>query len=230
MGMAAPTATNMGPPPMHTDPKLLTLVQWLSPNFPLASFTYSHGLEAAIAAGWVKDGATLETWLRDLLHHGSGRCDAIWLRAAFAADTAEALVTLDAEARAFAPAATRLREGAGQGAAFTRLVREVWQIDLPDLLLPLAVGAATRRAQMDLETALPLFLSGFVSNLVAAAQRLMPLGQTQAQAIVARLHDDCTQVATETKGATPEDIWATAFLSDIAAMHHETLQPRLFQS
>ncbi|MEL7216732.1 MAG: urease accessory protein UreF, partial [Pseudomonadota bacterium] len=45
---------------MLTDPRLLTLTQWLSPAYPVGAFGWSHGLEAAIAEGWVSDAPSLE--------------------------------------------------------------------------------------------------------------------------------------------------------------------------
>ncbi|TKA96518.1 urease accessory protein UreF, partial [Cereibacter changlensis] len=67
-------------------PGLLSLVQWLSPAFPTGGFAYSHGLEWAISAGEVRDGASVERWLADVLRFGAGRTDAILLAQALAAD------------------------------------------------------------------------------------------------------------------------------------------------
>ncbi|MEE4348227.1 MAG: urease accessory protein UreF, partial [Paracoccaceae bacterium] len=40
---------------MIPTPHLLTLMQWLSPAYPVGGFSYSHGLEWAVAAGDVTD-------------------------------------------------------------------------------------------------------------------------------------------------------------------------------
>ena len=64
----------------------LTLMQWLSPAFPVGAFAYSHGLEKVIADGTVRDAPTLQQWLSDLLTHGSGRADAILLAAAYSTE------------------------------------------------------------------------------------------------------------------------------------------------
>lgn len=212
---------------MPIDAKLLTLVQWLSPAFPTGAFAYAHGLEAAVAQGWVRDAESLQTWLRDVTQCGTGRSDAIWLRLGFAAD---ALDTLDAEARAYAASATRRAEGLRQGAAFAATVRSVWQLDVPDVILPLAVGRAARLADMEVEAVVPLAVQAFLSNLVSAAQRLMPLGQSQAQGVLANLAGDIAEVADETRGATLADISNSTLMSDIAAMQQDTLEPRIFQA
>lgn len=229
MGMDAPIAMNTGRQRMRIDGDLITLTQWLSPSFPVGVFAYSHGVEAAVSEGWVADGSSLQAWLSEALTHGTGRSDAIWMRLGSVADDEELLV-LDAEARAFAPALSRRVEAMRQGAAFAKTVRDVWDVELPDVVLPLAVGAACGRQGIDVEIAVPLYLHAFLSNLVSAAQRLMPLGQTEAQAVLATLQNRVQAVAEETADKWLEDIESHAFLSDIAAMRHETLEPRLFQS
>lgn len=230
MAMAAPTATNTAIPPMRTDARLLTLAQWLSPAYPIGAFAYSHGLESAVRAGWVADAEGLRAWLTDVLEHGSGRADAIWLHLAHGCDDAQALLALDAEARAFSPARERLREGTRQGASFARTTAAVWGLELPDLLLPLALGRAAHLTGMDPVPVAALYLHSFAGNLAAAAQRLMPLGQTAAQKVLADLTPLCTELAEATAGAGLDDIASAAFLSDVAAMKHETLEPRIFQS
>ena len=117
-----------------------------------------------------------------------------------------------------------------QGAAFARLVRQVWGLDLPDMLLPLAVGRAVALSGLPQDQAVALYLQGFVANLVSAAVRLVPLGQTTGQQVQARLAPTCAQIAAETRGLGPDDIYSNSFLADVAAMRHETQEPRLFQS
>ncbi len=230
MATGAPMLMNMVQPLMHTDTRFLTLMQWLSPSYPLGSFAYSHGLERAVAAGWVHDGQSLKAWLLDLLSSGSGRTDAIWLMLGYQASDLEELMTLDAEARAFAASVERIREAAQLGAAFARTTTEVWKIDLPAVLLPLGVGYAARQQQLDPALVGPAYLQAFVANLIAAAQRLLPIGQTEGQRIVAELNTTCLIVSEKTRDAGLNDISSIAFLSDIASMQHETQQPRLFQT
>jgi urease accessory protein UreF len=52
---------------------------WLSPAFPVGGYSYSHGLEWAVEAGGVRDAATLGDWIEDILNHGAGRSDVIFL-------------------------------------------------------------------------------------------------------------------------------------------------------
>ena len=228
--MAAPIPMNTGQAPMSTDPRMLILTQWLSPAYPTGAFAWSHGLEAAIRAGWVRDAGSLESWLADLLSDGSGRSDAIFIALAEACRSNEELCEVDRTARAFAPSAERLRESDRQGAAFARVTRAVWDLDLPDCLLPVVLGRAVHLMTLPVQDVTALYLQNFASNLIAAAQRLMPLGQTDGQAVLARLAPLCESVAADAGGAGEDGLYSNCFLSDIAAMQHETQEPRLFQS
>ena len=63
-----------------------TLAAWFSPGYPVGAYSYSHGLEWAVEAGWVTGRAGLAAWTADLLAHGAGRTDALLLAAAWRAD------------------------------------------------------------------------------------------------------------------------------------------------
>ncbi len=230
MVMVAPMRMRTGPAHMPFDAKLLTLTQWLSPAYPVGAFAWSHGLETAVAQGWVVDARSLQGWLHDLLTDGSGRSDAVAITLAHVAGSEAEVTQIDRQCRAYAPSVERLAEADRQGAAFARVTREVWKLEMPDCLLPVALGRAARLLDLPRETAVALYLQGFVSNLVAAAQRLMPLGQSAAQGVVAALIPRCVALAADTADSGPDDLYSNCFLSDIAAMRHEIQQPRLFQS
>lgn len=220
--MGAPIPMSTVIPRMSTN--LLTLAQWLSPAFPVGSFAYSHGVETAIRDGAITDAASLELWLHDVLAEGSGRADAVLLAVAHRGEDVNDL------ARAFAASSERLRESERQGAAFAGTVRAVWGLDLPDFMYPVAVGRASALKWLDARTTAALYLQSFASNLVSAAVRLVPLGQTDGQKVLAALSPLCQAVAAEAVTADPEDLWSNAWASDIAQMRHETMEPRLFQS
>lgn len=204
---------------------LLLLSQWLSPAFPVGAFAFSHGIETAVREGRIADAAGLEAWLADLLDHGSIRSDVALLAAAYAGDP-----EAEATAQAFQPSAERLEEARQLGAAFARTVRAVWGLDLPDLLYPVAVGRAAALKNLPLHDTAALYAQSFAANLVSAAIRLVPLGQTEGQAVLASLTPRCAALGEVAAGFTLDDLANAAFLSDIAAMRHETLQPRSFQS
>jgi urease accessory protein len=210
------------------DAALLTLTQWLSPAFPTGAFAYSHGLEQAIAAGDVHDPATLTHWLNSILRHGSGRADAILLARAMDEDTdPDALDTL---ARALAPSAERLRETLDQGAAFAATAAALTATPMPPRAHPVAVGTAARSLGLAPATVAALWLQAFAANLVAAAVRFVPLGQTEGQLVLARLAPIILEVATEAAAAPLEAIGTAALGADLAAMRHETMDVRIFRT
>ena len=225
MGMAVPWATITAIPMRDAD--LLTLTQWLSPAYPVGAFAWSHGLEQAVTRGDVSGPDDLAEWLQSVLEHGAGRTDAILLVEAYRADDVVEIAEL---AAALAPSRERRMETMQQGAAFAATTRAVWGLDVPDMAFPVAVGRAASLAGLPLVAITQGWLQAFLSNLVQAAQRLMPIGQTDAQRVLVALQPDMVRVARETRGLTNDDIYSNAFLSDIAAMRHETLEPRLFQS
>lgn len=204
---------------------LLSLTQWLSPAFPLGAFAYSHGLEAVITNGDVATSDALQDWLLGLLQHGSLRMDAALLaRVHQGWDWQEA----DLEARAMAASKERLEESLAQGRAFVDTTNALLGTELPDLTLPVAVGVQARRLQVKTTTLTGLYLQSFVSNLVLAAVRFVPLGQTEGQRVIARLQTATTQVAQEASQST--ELWSTSLAADIAAMAHEHQEVRIFRT
>ncbi|MDE4133161.1 urease accessory protein UreF [Phaeobacter sp. QD34_3] len=215
---------------MSIEPGAVLLMQWLSPAYPVGAFAYSHGLEAACAAGQVTDGRTLSDWLGDLLLYGAGRTDPILLACAYRAGDEATVAQVDARSRAFAPSRERLAETVNQGRAFCQTTAGVWGHDLPDLTYPVAVGRAARLHGLSLDLTLQMYVHAFVSNLVAAAQRLLPVGQLEGQRVLTDLAPLIREAA---QNALDRDLTALAgasFASDIASMHHETQYSRIFRS
>ncbi len=213
---------------------LLRLMAWLSPAFPVGSFSYSHGLERAAHDGLLRDVAGLEDWLGQLIAFGSARNDAIlfaeaWRRARAGADFA-GLADLG---EALAGSEERHRETVLQGAGFARALAASGDItrDLPaNCPYCIAVGAAAGVAGVALDQALAAYLQAFVSNLLQAGIRLGLSGQEGAVAALARLEPAILAAAGEAARSTPDDLGSAAILSEIAAMRHETQYSRLFRS
>jgi urease accessory protein len=209
---------------------ILTLAQWLSPSFPVGAFAYSHGLETAIHTGAIQTANDLQVWLEDVLRSGSGRNDCILLRAAYSCNNTDDLLDVDTVARATAASFERLQETQLQGAAFCQTASAVWGTNLSDLTYPVAVGCAAKQLRIDVSLATVMYLHALASNLVSVAVRAVPLGQTEGQTTLAALTPICEDIAAQSEKATLDDLQSTAFLSDVAAMNHETLQPRIFRS
>lgn len=207
---------------------LLTLMQWLSPSFPTGGFAYSHGLEQVIAAGQVQDAPGMETWLRNILHFGAGWQDAVLLCAALkpSAD----LSALDAMARALQIGSERMRESAEQGVALARTIGGMTGDSPPPYLLPIALGQAARRLDLPAGLVAQAYLQGFATNLCTIATRHIPLGQTEGQAMLARLLPDIADIGSRAAKASLDDLGSACLAGDLAAMQHETMDVRIFRT
>jgi len=206
------------------------LTQWLSPSYPVGSFSYSHGLETSISAGDIRNASELKNWLLDILNHGAGRNDAILLVHAYRAENTAELSDIAELATAFNPCSERLLETQSQGAAFAKTTRTVWPSDLPDMPYPVAVGTAARQHDLPLSDTIALYLHSFAANLVSAAVRFVPLGQTEGQAILSELFDTIDKIAIAAQTSALDDLGGCAFRADLASMKHETLPTRIFRS
>ena len=206
---------------------LLRLATWLSPAFPIGGFAWSGGLEAACAAEAVRDAATLDEWCRTLLDHGSLRADATALAAVHAGADAGAT---DALVRALAVSPERLDELTEQGAAFAAAAAPWFDEALPVHVLPVAVGEAGRRACIAREATLIVYLNAALTQQVQAAQRLAPIGQRAATALLAGLERTILETAATVSALAPQPPGAFAPLMDHAAMRHIDLASRIFRS
>ncbi|MDQ6435823.1 urease accessory protein UreF [Mesorhizobium sp. LHD-90] len=214
---------------------LLKLFAWLSPAFPVGSFSYSHGLERAVEDGLVADADDLRDWLETLLRRGSGWNDAVlFAEAGRRARHGESLSECAALAEALAASRERHMESMLQGAAFLKAAGAwpaVGLASLPDdCAYCVAVGAVAGAHGVPLGDALGAFLQAFATNLVQAGIRLGVTGQQGAVALIAGLEPAISEVAACAENSSLDDLGACAVLSDVAAMRHETQYSRLFRS
>lgn len=206
----------------------LRLTQWLSPAFPIGAFAYSQGLEYAISVGDVRNAADLGPWIAAILRHGSGRADAILLAQARARDAdLEALTDL---AQALAPSAERMTEMMEQGRAFAATISAITGQYHPPRPYAIAVGAATAALDVTTDDVLTLWLQGLAAQLTSAATRFVPLGQTEAQTVLASLAPRITALAREYAGLPLAALSSTTPRADLAAMRHETMPVRIFRT
>jgi urease accessory protein len=213
----------------HDDAALLRLLSFASPAFPTGGFAYSHGLEAAVQAGAVRNEAGLQAWLGDLLRHGSARADAILLRHAYRAQgDAAGLAAVTELAAAACLGHERQAETLGQGAAFAASARAWVQVEAASY--PVVFGVTAARTDIAEDAACLGYLLAWTTNLVSAAVRLGALGQAGGLRVLAALQPVMRAVADETRGATLDDVGGACFLADVASMQHETQYARLFRS
>jgi urease accessory protein len=221
---------------------LYRLMTWLSPAFPVGAFSYSSGIEWAVEAGDVTDAATLHDWLAAMLTDGAGFCDAVFLAHTHRAVTSHEDASLHdiAElAAAFVPSRERQLETTTQGRAFIDIARAAWSCEGLDeiiaacgdkIVYPVAVGLVSAAHGIPLEPALHAFLHAVVSNWISAGSRLIPLGQTDSQRVLARLEPDVAATATRAISASLDDLGSATLRADLASVRHETQYTRLFRS
>ena len=218
---------------------LYRLMAWLSPAYPIGAFSYSSGIEWAVEAGDVTDAATLERWLAVMIADGGGFCDAVFFvhaHRAVAQRNDEALHAVAELAAAFAPSQERHLETTAQGRAFLEARRGLRRLDRllavwdGAVALPVAVAAASAGHDIALAPALQAYLHALTANLVSAGVRLIPLGQTDGQRVLATLEPVVAATAARALATALEDVGGAAFRADLASMRHETQYTRLFRS
>jgi urease accessory protein len=224
---------------------LLRLQSWLSPAFPTGAYSYSHSLEWAVEAGYIKDHESLVDWLEADLCFGSGRNEAIFFseawRRAHDEDSAK-LFEIAELAAAFRGTSEFALESSQQGSACRATLRKVWPERLLDSLsqllserevppvLAVILGVRSAKEGIPISVALPAFLQSYVANLVTAGVRLVPLGQTDGQLAIAALEEAVLAASARGRNAALDDLGSAAFMVDLASMAHETQYTRLFRS
>ena len=221
---------------------LYRLMAWLSPAYPVGAFSYSSGIEWAVEAGDIKDADSLKRWLAIVIGQGGGFCDAVFFVHAYRsmADSDDGALRAVAElAAAFAPSKERHLETTAQGAAFIEATRAAWPCPALDRLAaawtgpvayPVAVGVAAAGHCVALEPALRALLHAVTANLISAGVRLVPLGQSDGQRILAALEPVVEATAQRALTTTLDDVGSAALRADLASLHHETQYTRLFRS
>jgi urease accessory protein len=223
-------------------PALYRLQAWLSPAYPVGTFSFSSGLEWAVEAGDVKDATTLQGWLAVILADGGGFCDAVFFVHAYRAvahSDDNALAAVAELAVAFAPSKERHLETTAQGSAFLAATRAAWPCAALDRLgaiapapcaYPIAVGVAVAGHGIPLAPALAAYLHALAANLISAGVRLIPLGQTDGQRVLAALEPVVAATAARALETPLNEVGSAAFRADLASLRHETQYTRLFRS
>jgi urease accessory protein len=222
---------------------LYRLLAWLSPAYPIGAFSYSHGVETAVEEGLIRDRASLVAWLDSVLRRGTGAVDgalfAAGWRAARAADWS-AFHIIAERAAAWRGTSEMALESRQQGGSFLSITRTAWPHSTLDevhrrldgeLALPVAVALAAAVHGIALEQALAGYLHAFTANLISAALRAVPLGQTDGQIALAALEasvNDATAAAIAVESL--DEVGTATPLLDWCSLRHETQYTRLFRS
>lgn len=219
---------------------LLRLLQLSSPALPVGAYSYSEGLETLVQREQIQDDRSLEHWLVQELQHG-----AIHVEAALLLRVYDAALELDVGQLSYwnqwlsaFRETEELREQSWQmGRSLVRLCRDLHP-EAAALLAEcgepcnfvVAFAVAAAGWHIDRRSALLGYLHSWVSNLVNAGVRLVPLGQTQGQQLLLRLYPVLEQAANAVETLSDDELQSCSWGWTIASMAHETLYSRLFRS
>lgn len=221
---------------------LYRLMTWLSPAFPVGAFSYSSGIEWAVEAGDITDAASLQDWLSAMLTDGSGFCDGVFLahvHRAVSSDDDGALRNVAELAAAFVPSKERQLETTSQGRAFIEIARSAWNHEGLERLIaacdgaivyPVAVGLVSAAHKIPLAATMHGFFHAVTSNWISAGARLVPLGQTDSQRVLAALEPVVVATGARALTASLDQLGGATFRADLASLRHETQYTRLFRS
>jgi urease accessory protein len=233
--MGTPSSESVGAAGMP----LLRLLHLVSPSLPVGGFTYSQGLEWAVEAGWVTNAADVEDWLGDQLQSSLARVDlplaARMLTAIAAGERASLAGWIDLLHASRETSELRAEEHQ-RGRALADLLR-AWA--LPDAaawrdLLAQSQTAgfafAAERWRIPSVDALRGLAFAWAENLTLAAVKLVPLGQTDGQRILAQIAGRVPAAMDLALGLDDGDIGVSSPALAIASARHERQYTRLFRS
>lgn len=222
--------------------RLLALLQITNATFPTGAFTHSYGFETWIADGSIANAAQAEQSCLDWLRFNLATCDAAAAALAHRTtllDDMAGIVAIDRQLDAIKLSRESRSASAMTGAALLAAGRDIFallEIARLDRLVQagkcaghhaVVYGVLSVGLGLTEQETVTSFLWTGLSGLVGVVQRLLPLGQVEAQRIIAgaaSLIDRCSEIARTRDLHT----MATSLAAlDVASMRHERLHTRL---
>jgi urease accessory protein len=223
----------------------LLRILWLaSPTLPVGGFSYSEGLEAAVDAGLVRDEHSAAHWLTDQLHLGLARSDLAVVAQAIPAWQANDLARI-AELNAWVLTTRETQEFRLQTEQMGRsllawaqslgefgdgVLEQLQAARLQPPTYPVAMACAAAASGADLHDSLSGFAFGWAENMVQAAIKAVPLGQSAGQRMLARLVREIPSAIDLARSLGDDQRQAFAPVLAILSARHETQYSRLFRS
>lgn len=218
---------------------LLKLLQLSSPTLPIGAFAYSQGLESAIESGLIKDRNALNKWLLDSLKLSLLNVDIpifIRLYKAWQKDDVEEVLRWNHILRAQRETSELRSEDHHLGLALARLLKDLDIVEAKelhkrnDLCFITLFTLAANKWNIELDAAANGFLWSWLDNQIAAAIKLVPLGQTDGQKVLSDLLLELPKTVEEGMKIEDDEIGASLPMMAILSSQHETQYSRLFRS
>lgn len=220
-------------------PSLWRLLQTTDSLFPTGAFSHSGGLEGLTGEGILRTAEDAERAIEEILRHSFARVDlpvcGLAHRAALAGDVA-ALVNLDGLVHSLKAPREAREASQSLGRRRLRIVQSLEEFrhrveeDRTVGHQAVVTGMHGALEGISREETMLAFAYGTAAGLVSSAMKLLPLGQTRAQALLSRLGASMAETVRAADGLGPEDLGSFLPLLDIAAMRHEVARTRLFIS
>ena len=224
---------------VNPDIARLRLWQLISPALPVGAYAYSTGLEYAVDCGWISDETTASAWITGQLQHNLAALDVPVLARLYQAwqtNNANAAEHWSRFLLASRESSELLAEDRHLGSALARLLPELgldeareWQDASHSSFAALFTLAAARWDVPLAETAQG-YLWAWCENQIAAAIKLIPLGQTAGQRILSTVTQQIPTAVNHGLQLENEDIGAIAPGLAQASARHETQSSRMFRS
>lgn len=231
-------------PLIRTD-QLLAVLQLADGLFPAGGFAHSLGLETYVQAGTVRDAAGLGAFLAAQLEGSAGPTDAaaVACAARFAArGDLDGCLDLDArlDAMRWVPelnaASAQMGRQTLRAAAiacpvpFLEAFARAVAVDRAPGHHATVFGVVLGSQGVDPEAAAAAYLHATAVLAVNAALRLLPLGQVEAQRVLAAARPRIARLAVRAGAASADDLWSFAPGLEMAGLRHADLEARLFRS
>lgn len=227
---------------------LYQLMSWFSALYPIGAFNYSHGIEYAVETNCIHNAATLKTWIEGILRFGSARTEAIFFKVVYQLsqnvtpvfeDEMTKIIQLSNALRSTpefwlessrqAKAIIQIFLATDTSKKLETLVNQLKEIK-KEPIVSFVFAILCVEYKISLPMGLMAYLHAFVSNLVMAGIKLIPLGQTEGQSIIVALEGVLKDTVLAALGSSIEDIGNACPMVDWASVKHETQYTRLFQS
>ena len=221
-----------------TDAALLQLIWLASPALPVGGFSYSEGLEAAVDAGLVSSEATAADWLVDQLHLTLARADlAVTGQAvqAWRLNDTDTIARLDSWLRETRETSELRLQTEQMGRSLVEWLKAVdperaAMAGQDAWCYPIAFALAASRSTATVRDILLAYAFGWAENMMQAAIKAVPLGQSAGQRILARLAREIPAAVTHAMRLGDDERQAFAPLLAVLSARHETQYSRLFRS